>query len=135
VSDPTGPVPVGDDAVYEIHVLNRGNCAAQDVNVVALFSDGLEPEAVDGSQYTVSDGRVSFRNIDKIPAGQNVTLRIHARAMKPGTHVFRAEVLCKDVDIKLAAEETTRFYQDEVVRDGAATSQPSLGSNHTETVR
>jgi uncharacterized repeat protein (TIGR01451 family) len=135
VSDPPGPIPVGEDAVYEIHVVNRGNNAAQDVNVVALFSDGLEPEAVDGSQYTVADGRVTFRSIDKIPASQNVTLRIHTRAMKPGTHVFRAEVLCKDLDIKLAAEETTRFYQDEVSRDDAGTSQPSLGAKHTETVR
>jgi uncharacterized repeat protein (TIGR01451 family) len=134
VSDPPGPIPVGEDAVYEIHVVNRGNSAAQDVNVVALFSDGLEPEAVDGSQYTVSDGRVTFRSIDKIPAGQKVTLRIHTRAMKPGTHVFRAEVLCKDLEIKLAAEETTRFYQDEVAHDDAA-GGPALGAKRAETVR
>ena len=129
VSDPPGPIPVGEDAVYEIHVVNRGNNAAQDVNVVALFSDGLEPEAVDGSQYTVADGRVTFRSIDKIPAGQNVTLRIHTRAMKPGTHVFRAEVLCKDLDIKLAAEETTRFYQDEVSATMRSSSPPKLGAS------
>jgi hypothetical protein len=55
--------------------------------------------------------------------------------MKPGTHVFRAEVLCKDLEIKLAAEETTRFYQDEIVRDDPQSSQPKLGTGHTETVR
>ena len=31
--------------------------------------------------------------------------------------MFRAEVLCRDLEIKLAAEETTRFYQDDVSRD------------------
>jgi uncharacterized repeat protein (TIGR01451 family) len=135
VSDPPGPIPVGQEATYEIHVVNRGNNAAQDVGVVALFSDGLEPEAVEGGQYTVADGRVSFRAVDKIAAGQTISLRVHARAMKPGTHVFRAEVLCKDLEIKLAAEETTRFYQDEIVRDDPQSSQPKLGTGHTETVR
>jgi len=30
-----------------------------------------------------------------------------------GTHVFRTEVVCPKLDIKLAAEETTRFFEDE----------------------
>ena len=113
VTDPSGPVAVGNQAVYEIHVHNRGASAAKDVNVVALFSDGIEPEQADGAMYTVSDGRVSFRTIDELPAGKDIVLRIRAHALQPGTHVFRAEVLCRDLEIKLAAEETTRFYEDD----------------------
>jgi uncharacterized repeat protein (TIGR01451 family) len=118
VADPSGPVAVGAQAVYEIHVHNRGTSAARDVNVVGLFSDGIEPEQAEGATYTVTDGRVSFKTIEELPAGRDVVLRIVAHAHQPGTHVFRAEVLCRDLEIKLAAEETTRFYNDEVVPDG-----------------
>ena len=126
IVDPSGPVPVGDDAIYEIHIKNRGASAAEDVNVIGLFSAGLDPEAVDGGPFTVADGRVTFRTIRKIPAGQSVALEIRARATEPGTHVFRAEVLCRDLEIKLAAEETTRFYQNDVSREHSSSIQTAV---------
>jgi uncharacterized repeat protein (TIGR01451 family) len=135
IKDPPGPLPLGEEAVYEINILNRGNDAAHDVNVAVLFSEGLEPAAADGGEYSVSDGRVSFHVIDKIPAGQTVTLRVHAHAVKSGSHVFRTEVLCKDLEIKLSAEETTRFYQDQLTREDSPASQPMLGANHMDAPR
>ena len=48
-----------------------------------------------------------------MPAGAEIVLRIHAKATQPGTHVFRAEVVCDDLETKLAAEETTRFFVEE----------------------
>jgi uncharacterized repeat protein (TIGR01451 family) len=125
VSDPSGPVAVGTPAVYEITVKNRGANTARNVNVVALFSEGIEPEQAEGGTYSVADGRVSFRTIDELAAGGEVKLRISARALRPGTHVFRAEVLCSDLEIKLAAEETTRFYTDEVMPEAAESSEPT----------
>jgi uncharacterized repeat protein (TIGR01451 family) len=131
VTDPSGPVAVGEQAVYEIRVQNRGANTANDVNIVALFSEGIEPDQVEGAMYTVSDGRVTFRAIEELQAGREIVVRIRARAVQAGTHVFRAEVLCRDLEIKLAAEETTRFYADEVppatgdIADEAAT--PSDG--------
>jgi uncharacterized repeat protein (TIGR01451 family) len=115
VSDPSGPVAVGSQALYEIRVENRGADVARNVNVVALFSEGIEPDPSDS--YTVADGRVTFRTIDQLPAGGDVKLRVRARALQPGTHVFRAEVLCSALEIKLAAEETTRFYSDDVASE------------------
>ncbi len=113
VSDPSGPVAIGEAAVYEIRVQNRGASAAKDVNVVGLFSAGVEPDVVDGPQYSVSNGRVSFRPIDELPAGRQVTLKIRAHGVAAGTHIFRAEVLCRELETKLAAEETTLFYADD----------------------
>jgi hypothetical protein len=121
VIDPSGPVAVGTQATYEIHVHNRGASAAKDINVVALFSEGIEPEQAEGATYTASDGRVSFRTIEELAAGRDVVLRVRAHAVRPGTHVFRAEVLCRDLEIKLAAEETTRFYAE----DAPINSDPS----------
>jgi uncharacterized repeat protein (TIGR01451 family) len=118
VIDPSGPVAVGTQATYEIHVHNRGASAAKDINVVALFSEGIEPEQAEGATYTVSDGRVSFRTIEELAAGRDIVLRVRAHAVQPGMHVFRAEVLCRDLEIKLAAEETTRFYAEDTPNDG-----------------
>jgi uncharacterized repeat protein (TIGR01451 family) len=132
VSDPTGPVPVDDAAVYEIRVTNRGASAAEDVNVVGLFSAGLEPETIEGTPYTTADGRVSFRPIRKLPAGQHVVLSIRARATQPGTHVFRAEVLCRDLEIKLAAEETTRFYESQITHEPTGSEPTMIGAGAAE---
>jgi len=131
VGDPSGPVAVGEEAVYEIRITNRGASAAEEVNVLGLFSAGLEPETVEGAPYTVSDGRVSFRTINKLPAGQDIVLQIRAKATEPGTHVFRAEVFCRDLEIKLAAEETTRFYEDEISREPSAGGpQTAVGASY-----
>jgi hypothetical protein len=124
VSDPNGPVAVGEPAVYEIRVTNRGADTAKEVNIVALFSEGIEPDQVEGSMYKVADGRVTFRTIDELPAGREIALRIRARATAAGTHVFRAEVLCRDLEIKLAAEETTRFYADETQNESPGPDGP-----------
>ena len=112
VNDPQGPVPVGESAIYEIRVTNRGTNHAQGVNIVGLFSEGIDPVSVEGAQYSIRDGRVSFRTIKSLPAGHDIVLRILAKATQPGTHLFRAEVVCQDLDIKLSSEETTRFFQD-----------------------
>jgi uncharacterized repeat protein (TIGR01451 family) len=126
VSDPSGPVAVGSPAVYEIHIKNRGASAAKEVNVVGLFSEGIEPEQAEGAMYTVADGRVSFKTID-VPAGRDVVLRIRTHAVQPGTHIFRVEVLCRDLEIKLAAEETTRFYTDDVTPEGGKPEKQAAG--------
>jgi uncharacterized repeat protein (TIGR01451 family) len=126
VTDPKGPIPVGQEAVYEISVRNRGQNTAEEVDVVALFSEGIDAQTVEGAQYSVADGRVTFPTIEKLEAGQQIVLKIHARATQPGVHVFRAEVLCRDLEIKLAVEEATRFFADEV--PGKSTEQKSAGA-------
>jgi uncharacterized repeat protein (TIGR01451 family) len=136
VTDPSGPVAVGSQALYEIRVENRGASTAREVNIVALFSEGIEPDQAEGAMYSSADGRVTFRTIEELPAGRGITLRIRAHAIKAGTHVFRAEVLCRDSEIKLAAEETTRFYADEVMQDTEVSSEQAASrSSFDATVR
>jgi len=128
VSDPQGPMAVGEDAEYLIRVRNRGNLAARGINVVALFSEGIDPTAVEGVRYSARDGRVAFQTIDSLDPGNEVVLRIRAEASQPGTHIFRTEVYCQDLDIKLAAEETTRFFLDENRWDDSNTPQSASQS-------
>lgn len=127
VRDPKGPVPVGTEAVYEIRVKNRGTSSAEQVNIVALFSEGIEPFAVEGGEYSMADGRVSMKMIDRLSVGGEQVIRIRAKAISPGTHIFRAEVVCQDLEIKLTAEEMTKFYADEPVDLGEPTRAASGG--------
>ena len=133
ISDPQGAQPVGETVVYEIRVENRGTTDAHGVSVVGLFSDGIDPVSVEGAQNSVRDGRVTFQPVKSLPAGGEVLLRIRAVASQVGTHVFRAEVACQDLDLKLAAEETTRFFQDEF--HWAEGETPYTAERSHETIR
>lgn len=111
VSDPKGPVAIGEEAKYEVRILNRGTSAAKDVQIVGLFSEGIEPIACEGIGHTISNGRVSIKTIESLAAGSEIVFTIRAKASRAGSHVFRAEVLCSELDTKLAMEETTRFFE------------------------
>jgi uncharacterized repeat protein (TIGR01451 family) len=114
VSDPRGPVGIGQDVTYQVKVSNRGTKSASGVDVVAFFSQGVEAVAVEGGDHKVSPGQVEFNSIPTIDAGGEVTFSITARADMAGNHVFRAEVHCKSLGTSLASEETTKFYAEGV---------------------
>ncbi len=126
VVDPTGPVPVGKDAVYQIRIRNRGSKQAEGVEAVAYFSQGIEPVSVSGAEHTLGPGQVFFRGIDTIEAGKEVLLKITARADAPGNHMFRAEVHCKPLDTKLVSEETTLFFNGTLIADRPAVNQQTV---------
>ncbi len=112
VIDPPGPLSVGEELTYEVHIRNRGTKAAENVEVAGFFSSGVEPVSAQGGQHEVAPGQVMFRPIAAIAPGSEVILKIKARAESAGTHVFRAEVTCQSIGAKLASEETTMFYGD-----------------------
>lgn len=117
ISDPTGPVAVGDEAAYEITVRNRGSNSAKNVQVIALFSEGIDPVRVEGGQHTIRNGRVAFQPIENLAPGRDVTFKIRAVASTDGNHIFRAEVLCSELETKLSSEETTRYFVADIVPD------------------
>ena len=113
VHDPQGPIATGEDAMYEVTVRNRGTKGAENVNLVLYFSNGLEATAVQGGPHEIMPGQVVVKTIASLPAGSEKTFKIHARADRAGSHVFRAEVVCAPLDIKLTSEQSTRFYGDD----------------------
>ncbi|HEX4144184.1 MAG TPA: hypothetical protein VHY91_11685 [Pirellulales bacterium] len=122
VRDPQGPISTGEDAIYEVVVRNRGTKGAENVNLVLFFSSGLEATAVQGGPHEIGPGQVVLKTIASLPAGSEKTFKVHARADRAGNHVFRAEVVCAPLDIKLTSEQSTRFYGD----DASETSVPSI---------
>jgi len=120
VNDPRGPTAIGDDTVYEIHITNRGTKAAEQVSVVGQFSEGIEPLEATGAKADVVTGQVLFQRIPRIEPGEELVLKIVARADRPGNHRFRAELTCQSPETQLIAEETTYFFGEEA---------PSVSSN------
>ncbi len=112
VNDPPGAVPLGADSQYEVRIVNRGSKAAQDIHIVGFFGPGVEPIAVQGWRGEVSTGQITMEPIPRLNAGQEMVIRITARAQAPGTHRFRTELRCSDPETELSAEESTKYYGD-----------------------
>jgi len=109
VVDPTGPLAVGEEAVYEVHIKNRGTKAAEKIYIDGLFSRGVEPVAAQGHTYEIKNGAVHFDELPALAPGKELVLTIRAVADRPGAHLFRAEAECQSLDGKYAQETTTRF--------------------------
>lgn len=123
MKDPQGPLPINTDVRYEVTILNRGTKAARDIRVVAQFSDGINPISTDGVTAQVTPGQAIFQPIAKLDPGQEITVRVTARANRPGIHVFRTELVCKDPESRQAAEDTTRFFGDGLGQTSTPTVQ------------
>jgi hypothetical protein len=109
VTDPVAPAPVGQDVVYDLTITNRGSKAATSVQILAQFSNGIEPLRTEGGLSRVLPGQVVFEPIPVIEPGQEVTLRVVAQASEPGMHRFRAELQCEEGETQLIEEESTRY--------------------------
>ncbi len=131
VNDPTGPVPVGTEAVYKLRIRNRGSKRAEGIEAAAYFSQGIEPVDVSGGQHKLGAGQVIFDGIDTLEAGQEVVYKITARADMPGNHMFRAEVHCKPLNTKLVSEETTHFFNGTLVADRPTVSRKAATSRQS----
>jgi len=119
VEDPSGPVLIEGEAVYQVKVQNRGSASAGAVEVVVYFSQGFEPTSAEGGKYKIGPGQVVFEQIPSLAAGQSTTFKIKAKAESAGNHVFRVEVRSDPVGARLVREGTTRFFS-----TGNLSSQP-----------
>ncbi|MCG8584822.1 MAG: hypothetical protein MI757_08945, partial [Pirellulales bacterium] len=112
VVDPQGPVPTSEEATYQIRIVNRGNKAAEEIDLVVFFSAGMEPVVAEGATHRIAEGQVTFNRIATIAAGEERVLKVRAKAKQGGSHILRAELVCGELETKLAVEETTRFYDE-----------------------
>ncbi|MDR2756531.1 MAG: DUF11 domain-containing protein [Planctomycetaceae bacterium] len=131
VENPQGPVEIGQEAVYTFNVVNRGTKAAENVEIKAAFGDGLEPYEVEGGNANMSDGQVFFDKIPTITSGQNIVLKVKAKAEKPGNHRIRTEAICAVANIHLVNENTTYFYQKQKGKSTTIVSSDSTVSTPT----
>ena len=135
VADLKGPLPTGEEVPYTIKIRNRGSKAAKGVNLVMHFSDGIEPQSAKGLEHQIGPGKVVFSPIPRIDPGQEMTFEVMAEANKSGTHIFRAQLTCKESDSHEVAEGTTRYFGDSIDppamlnESRSANTQDQLGGN------
>jgi len=115
INDPQGPTAIGGNANYEIIIENRGTKAAEDVRVIAQFSEGVEPIRAQGMVAEIVPGQVLFQVIPRIGPGEQIKLTIVAVADRAGNHRFRVETTSSEPDTRLVAEESTYFFGDDDV--------------------
>ncbi len=112
VNDSPGPVELGNLAIYEIEIVNRGTKAATDVQVVGQFGFGIEPVKTEGKRSELIPGQAIFDPIGSIGPGESIKLKVFAKADTAGRHKFRAVVQCATPETKLVQEEMTVFLSD-----------------------
>ena len=128
VKDPAGPVAVGEEAVYEVRVRNRGTKEAENVEVFTYFSRGIEPVSAEGAPNQLAPGQVIFRPVATVAPGAEMVLKVHARADVPGNHVFRAETRCQSLATRLMSEATNLYYSDGPNASQVAKEAPSAAA-------
>jgi hypothetical protein len=121
VTDSPGPIPVGQEMEFDVQVRNRGTNSAEQVELVAYFSDGFEPIGVEGGKYEMGAGTVLFKPIASLAAGAETSYKIKARASIAGNHRVRVELQCKSLGTRLTREDSTLFYGE----DGALSDAPA----------
>jgi hypothetical protein len=110
IDEPKGPQPTGKEVEYVIHVRSRGSRAANHLSLVMNFSEGIEPTNASGHSFQLGPGQVVFKSIDRIDAGEEVVVKVQAKAGSAGTHIFRAQVTSDNEETREMCEGTTRFY-------------------------
>ncbi|HMO15572.1 MAG TPA: hypothetical protein PKD64_16075 [Pirellulaceae bacterium] len=130
IEDPPGPLPTGQDVVYQIKIKNRGSKTARNIELVMQFSEGIEPTAASGHKHEVVTGQVIFSPIERIEPGQEVTLKVNAMAMQAGKHIHRAQLVCEEEGAREIVEGTTQFYA-----AGESTHQLRTGNSGSGSIR
>ncbi len=128
VNDPAGPLATSELAIYEVQVMNRGSEAARQVKIVVQFGEGIEPVTFEGAEGKIVPGQVVCHPLGELAAGEQVTMRIKARADRGGTHQFRVEVTESESQSRLVSEGTTRFFAESGRGNAAASTakKPTL---------
>ena len=134
VNDPSGPLATSELATYEIVVMNRGSDSARQVRIVMQFGEGIEPVSFSGGEGKVVPGQVVCQPLAELGAGEQVAMRIKARADRGGNHQFRVEVTASESEMRLVSEGTTRFFAESGKSGSAASTakKPTLVPNGTQ---
>ncbi|MEN6556832.1 MAG: hypothetical protein ABFC54_01500, partial [Thermoguttaceae bacterium] len=135
VKNPEGPVAVGEEATYQVRIRNRGTRAAENVEVFAYFSRGIEPTTADGGSNRIEPGQVVFQPVATLAAGAELVFSIRARAEVAGTHVFRAETHCKPLNSRLICETNNLYYADAAVAQQTSPESHNAGQRLRDAMR
>jgi uncharacterized repeat protein (TIGR01451 family) len=124
VNEPKGPLPLGEEVVYEIMIKNHGSKSAERVFVVAFFEEGIDPLSAAGTASEIGSGDVRFAPVATLAPGSTATFKIKAMPKQAGNLAFRAEAVCEADGSKQAQQCTVLFYGEEGVNQRKQVAGP-----------
>lgn len=114
VADISDPVEAGSETTYEIHVVNQGSKAAENVQVIAILPPQMKPLSAEGPTRHLFDGpQVRFAPLARLAPKADTMYRIRVQCMEPGDLRVRVQLLTDDIHEPVKEEESTRVYADE----------------------
>ena len=107
------PVETGSETAYEIRVKNDGSKTASGVIVTCELPAGMELLSAKAPVDRIAEGRLlTFKPIDQIAPGSQVTIRIQMKVVRDGSHRLRARLTGGGLQEPMLLEESTRAYSD-----------------------
>jgi uncharacterized repeat protein (TIGR01451 family) len=112
-TNPGGPIEVGSDTSYEVHVSNSGSANDGNIQVQLMLPPGLELVSSESDSQSDGRGGVVFAPRALLAPGADFLHRIQVRATAPGTHIVKAIVISDQQKVAVTKEVSTLVYADQ----------------------
>ena len=110
VASLSDPVEVGQDAVYEIRLSNRGTKDSSNITISVVLPESMEVVAVEGpTSFSASGSSGQFGTLSRIAAKDEAVYRLTTRCAAPGDHRIKVQVASDEME-PLVKEESVRIY-------------------------
>jgi uncharacterized repeat protein (TIGR01451 family) len=112
VFDLEDPVLVGQEAVYEIRLLNQGTSPCQQIQLVALLPEGAEYKGSSGpTAIRQEENRLIFAPLANLPVRGEAIYRLRIRGTVAGDARLRVQLSYDSIRAPVIKEESTQFIQ------------------------
>jgi uncharacterized repeat protein (TIGR01451 family) len=112
--DVTGPIEVGGETNYEVHVVNQGSKAASNVQLAVILPPELQPLGAEGpTRHAVDGNRIIFEGLAKLAPKADANYRIRVRGIRPGDLRTKFQLVTDEMKTPVTKEESTRVFADE----------------------
>jgi uncharacterized repeat protein (TIGR01451 family) len=114
LSDSSGPIEVGGQTTYEVHVTNPGSKAASNVRLVASMPREMKAISAEGPvRYKIEGQRVVFEPLRQLAPKADASFRVKAQALQAGDLKVQVQISSDEIRDPITKEESTRVYGNE----------------------
>ena len=112
--DVTGPIEVGGETTYEVHVVNQGSKAASNVRLAVLLPPEMQPLTAEGpTRYAIEGNRITFEGLARLAPKADTNYRVKVKGIRPGDLRTRFQLVTDEMQSPVTKEESTRVFADE----------------------
>jgi uncharacterized repeat protein (TIGR01451 family) len=114
VSDLADPVENGGETMYEIHVVNQGTKAAENVQIIATLPGEMKLLSAQGpTRFDVAGTQIRFQELSRLEPKNEALYRLRVQCTSPGDMRVRVQLTSDEIRTPITKEESTRVFADE----------------------